>query len=551
MAVAALLTLTPAALSAQSPDDGQESKVTVHGSVQSDILFPENDYKIGTEEYHDKVLTNTYANAAVYSKYVDGGLRFEYLQHPLPGFEPEFRGWGVPNIYVKGKYKGAELTLGDFYEQFGSGFILRTYEERSLGVDNSIRGARVKVNTVPGLRLTALAGVQRVFWDWNTHSGVVGADAEVSIEQYAKSLRDRGVTWTAGGSYVYKHERDQQIIVPGTNYRLHLPLNVNSFDLRTNFHKGAWDVMGEYAWKSPDPSLDNNYTYRHGSAVMLSGSYSKTGLSVLLQAKRSENMAFRSRRAQSESAAFINNMPAFAYQHTYALAAMYPYATQAAPGEWAFQGSFGYNFKRKTALGGKYGTKLRANISYIRGIDREGEWKNGDFTQYGTDGAKTKFFGFGDTYYQDFNLQVDKRVTRDFNFNLMYMYQRYNQYVIEGHGGMVNAHIAVLDAKYKFSKRVTLRGEVQYLATKQDQGDWTYGLLELSVLPYLMFTVSDQWNNGSTDIHYYMASVTGTYKSNRLLVGYGRTRAGYNCAGGVCRYVPASRGFQLSYNYTF
>ena len=116
---------------------------------------------------------------------------------------------------------------------------------------------------------------------------------------------------------------------------------------------------------------------------------------------------------------------------------------------------------------------------------------------------------------------------------------------------MVNAHIAVLDAKYKFSKRVTLRGEVQYLATKQDQGDWTYGLLELSVLPYLMFTVSDQWNNGSTDIHYYMASVTGTYKSNRLLVGYGRTRAGYNCAGGVCRYVPASRGFQLSYNYTF
>lgn len=26
---------------------------------------------------------------------------------------------------------------------------------------------------------------------------------------------------------------------------------------------------------------------------------------------------------------------------------------------------------------------------------------------------------------------------------------------------------------------------------------------------------------------------------------------GYNCAGGVCRYVPASRGFQISYNYNF
>lgn len=552
---AGLLVAVPTTLSAQSPDDGTPDKVTVHGSVQSDILFPENDYKIGTEDYSSKILTNSYANASVYSKYVEGGLRFEYLQHPLPGFEPDFRGWGVPNIYVKGKYKGMELTLGDFYEQFGSGFILRSYEERSLGIDNSIRGARVKLNNIRGVRLTALAGVQRVFWDWNMHSKIAGGDAEVAIHDFARPLADKGIVWTFGASYVFKHERDEEIDVPGTNLRLNLPLNVNTFDLRTNFHRGAWDILAEYAWKSPDPSYDNNYTYRHGSAVMLSGSYSKKGISALVQAKRSENMSFRSRRSQALTAAFINNMPAFAYQHTYALAAMYPYATQAAPGEWAFQGAFGYNFKRKTALGGKYGTKIHANISYIRGIKREGDIPLVNNSQYGTDGAKTKFFGFGDTYYQDLNLQVDKKVTRDFNFNAMYMYQRYNQKVIEGHGGMVNAHIGVVDAKYKISKKVTLRCEYQYLATKQDKGDWMYGLAEVSVLPYLMFSVSDQWNHGNSDsdkrYHYYMATVTGNYKSNRLMIGYGRTRAGYNCSGGVCRYVPASRGFQISYNYTF
>ena len=174
---------------------------------------------------------------------------------------------------------------------------------------------------------------------------------------------------------MWKNERDESIEVngtDGTNYRLNLPLNVNTFDLRANFNRREWSALVEYAWKSPDPSRDNNYTYRHGDALMLSGSYSKKGLSVLLQAKRSENMAFRSRRSQQGIAAFINNMPAFAYQHTYALAAMYPYATQAAPGEWAFQGAFGYNFKRKTALGGKYGTKLRAAVSYIRGLDHDG-----------------------------------------------------------------------------------------------------------------------------------------------------------------------------------
>lgn len=141
----------------------QGNAVTVHGSVQSDILFPENDYKIGTEEYSSDVLTNTYIDAGLYSKYVDAGLRVEYMQHPLPGFERDFKGWGVPHMYAKGRFKGFELTAGDFYEQFGSGFILRTYEERSLGVDNAIRGGRLKINAIKGLRFTALGGVQRRF----------------------------------------------------------------------------------------------------------------------------------------------------------------------------------------------------------------------------------------------------------------------------------------------------------------------------------------------------------------------------------------------------
>ncbi len=548
--------LMPAALlialhaSAQSPNDGQPDRVSVHGSVQTDILFPEEDYKIGTEKYDDKVLSNGYANAGIYSKYVDGGARIEYMQHPLPGFENKFKGWGLANIFVKGKFRNMELTLGDFYEQFGNGFILRTYEERSLGIDNSLRGARLKLNNIKGLRLTALAGVQRVFWDWNMHSKIAGGDAEANLETYFSGLRNHNIIWTVGASYVFKHERDEDIKISGTNLRLNLPHGVSAFDARTHFNKGAWDLQAEYAWKGSDPSADNNYTYAKGNAVMLSGSYSKKGLSAFVQAKRSENMAFRSRRSQILTAAFINNMPAFAYQHTYALAAMYPYATQAAPGEWAFQGAFSYLFKRKTALGGKYGTKLKANISYIRGIKRDNPvLVNG--SEYGTDGGKTKFFGFGDVYYTDLNLQLEKKITSAFHLNAMYMYQRYNKQVIEGHGGMVDAHIGVVDAKYKFDKRFTLRGELQYLATKQDRKDWCYGLLELSVLPYLMFSVSDMWNCGGDDTHYYMGTVTGTYRSNRLMLGYGRTKAGYNCSGGVCRYVPASRGFQIAYSYNF
>jgi hypothetical protein len=542
--------LLSAAVNASALDLGND--VVLHGSVKSDILLPEEDARIGTGSYSEDVLTNTYADLKLLSRYVDAGLRFEYLEHPMPGFENDFKGWGVPNIYVKGKYKGLELTAGDFYEQFGSGFILRTYEERTLGIDNSIRGGRLKVNSLKGLRFTALGGVQRRYWDWSKDSRIYGADAEFDIETYSSALRDKNVNWSVGASYVLKNEDDENILIPGSNYRLNLPNNVSAFDVRSHFSKNNFGLMGEFAWKSQDPSFDNSYTYRNGNAVMLSASYSKTGFSGLVQAKRSENMAYRSQRSMTGTSAFLNNMPAFAYQHTYALPALYPYATQAADGEWAFQGMFTYNFKRKTALGGKYGTKLHLNISYVRGLDKEATpYIEGLSTAYGSNGDKASFFGFGEVNYQDINVQLDKRVTRDFSFVFMYMNQRYNKTVVEGHGGMINSNIFVYDGKYKLSKKLTLRTELQYLTTKQDDGDWCYGLAELSVAPYLMFTVSDMWNNGKTDTHYYMGCITGNYKANRLMLSYGRTRAGYNCSGGVCRYVPATRGFQVSYSYNF
>ena len=526
-------------------------KVVLHGSVQSDVLIPEEDKDINTGSYDDWGLTNTYVDLNLMSKNVEAGARLEFTEYPLPGFENDFKGWGVPHIYIKGISDfGFDVTVGDFYDQFGSGFIFRTYEERSLGIDNALRGARLNVTAWKGVQFKLLGGLQRRYWDWKHGAWVGGADLEVNLEQYSRGMQDKGITWMVGASGVLKQEGDEDILVPGTNYRLNLPHSVSAFDVRSRFQKGDYSVMAEYAWKSQDPSFDNGYIYRHGSALMLSASYSKRGASALVQVKRSEDMAYRSQRSMNGISAFVNNMPAFAYQHTYALPALYPYATQAADGECAFQGEFGYTFKRRTPLGGKYGTKLKLNVSHIRGLGKDPVATFHGETM-GTEGYQTKFFKMGGLYYQDINVQLEKKLTKAFKLNLMYMNQRYNQTVIEGEGGTIKSNIGVAEGKYQFNKKLTLRAEVQYLATKQDEGDWTYGLLELSVLPYFMFTVSDMWNNGETNLHYYMGSVTFNYKSHRLMAGYGRTRAGYNCSGGVCRFVPASRGVQVSYNYNF
>ena len=549
-----ILTFIIISLSLSTAIAQEEQKgVTLSGSIQSDVLLPQDDEKIGAKKTDD-FLTNTYIDLQLLSKHIDAGARLEYLEHPLPGFENDFKGWGLPNFWVKGKLGSNELTLGTFYEQFGSGFILRTYEERSLGIDNSLLGGRLVLKPTPGVVLKALSGRQRRYWDWN-RTLISGADAELSIDEWIPAMQTKGVHLTLGGSWVNKYENPsdkEKVYVDYTHY-IRYPKYVNSWDVRANLNSGPWSILAEYAQKTADPSFANGYIFKRGNVAMLSTSYSSKGLSVLLQAKRSENMSSKSKDVVGTSSA-INHLPAFTQDQTYALAALYPYATQLADGEWAYQAELGYNFKRKTALGGKYGMNVKVNYSYVRSlphdfIDGVKRTKLAGVTYVD---YKSPFFKWGnDTHYQDLNIQLSRRLTRDFKMNVMYMNQRYNKTIIEGEGGMIHSDIFIADGMYQFARNTRLRCELQYLTTKQDQGDWAFGLLELSLAPHWMFTASDMWNCGETNLHYYQGLVTYNTGSHRIQAGYGRTRAGYNCSGGVCRYVPAQKGFTVSYNYNF
>jgi hypothetical protein len=549
-----ILTFIIISLSLSTAIAQEEQKgVTLSGSIQSDVLLPQDDEKIGAKKTDD-FLTNTYIDLQLLSKHIDAGARLEYLEHPLPGFENDFKGWGLPNFWVKGKLGSNELTLGTFYEQFGSGFILRTYEERSLGIDNSLLGGRLVLKPTPGVVLKALSGRQRRYWDWN-RALISGADAELSIDEWIPAMQTKGVHLMLGGSWVNKYENPsdkEKVYVDYTHY-IRYPKYVNSWDVRANLNSGPWSILAEYAQKTADPSFANGYIFKRGNVAMLSTSYSSKGLSVLLQAKRSENMSSKSKDVVGTSSA-INHLPAFTQDQTYALAALYPYATQLADGEWAYQAELGYNFKRKTALGGKYGMNVKVNYSYVRSlphdfIDGVKRTKLAGVTYVD---YKSPFFKWGnDTHYQDLNIQLSRRLTRDFKMNVMYMNQRYNKTIIEGEGGMIHSDIFIADGMYQFARNTRLRCELQYLTTKQDQGDWAFGLLELSLAPHWMFTASDMWNCGETNLHYYQGLVTYNTGSHRIQAGYGRTRAGYNCSGGVCRYVPAQKGFTVSYNYNF
>ena len=77
--------------------------------------------------------------------YVQGdfevGLRLDaFLNSNIHLPQTPYTEEGIGLFFIKKKIDKLQLTGGNFYEQFGSGVALRAYEDRSLGIDNSLFG---------------------------------------------------------------------------------------------------------------------------------------------------------------------------------------------------------------------------------------------------------------------------------------------------------------------------------------------------------------------------------------------------------------------------
>lgn len=478
--------------------------------------------------------------------------RTELTEWPLPGYDadPSFKGHGISHVHVGATFDWGKVTVGDVYGQFGSGLVLRLYEDRALGVDNALRGGKIEVTPYRGIYITALGGKQRRNWNcyddgawgWNyKQDAVLGANLELGLQEWIPQLQEAGANLTIGGSYVSKYQKMDTIpyidIKEMQMYMYNLPQWVGAGSVRAQLQMKGWNAMVEYAYKANDPSILNNYSYKHGEALLMSLSYSQKGLAILAQAKRSENMSLRSDRQANLMAGTINHMPPFATQHTYMLASLYPYGTEKTANEWAFQGEIRYTWKRGTKMGGRYGTTLKLNASHIRGT------------------TDTWFGMTKEPYYTDINLELNKKITKEWYIGAMAMYQTYNKHVVEGHGDIVRSGIGVVEAKYALNKKVQMRAELQYLYTKQDEGQWVAALYEISLCRQLVLSGQWMYNIGyaheATNEHFYTVAATYTHGAHRVMAGYTKTREGFNCSGGVCRYVPKQQGITLTYNFTW
>jgi GNAT superfamily N-acetyltransferase len=548
LVLALLLIAGTSAATAQGLLGGQ-----VTGNIQLDGQISRRDSVIGSEDVPQKLLSNARADILYTNGDFSAGLRYEGYLGPMLGFRPDYQGQGIANYFVSYKTQNFAITAGHFYEQFGNGMALRAYEDRYLGIDNALRGINVMYRPFRGIILKGVIGQQRYFWE--SRGLVRGADAEVSLNDLITPWSEAKTRITLGGSFVSKYEDNSEVIlsdIPG--FKLNLPRNVATTAFRMDLAHGGFGLQAEYAFKGKDPNDLNNYTYHKGEVLWLSASYSQKGFSANIQAKRVDNMGFRSVRTEAyKEMLYINYTPAISKQHTYAFLSMYPYATQSM-GEMGLQADVMYKFKKETLLGGAYGTDLHINASLIKALDTT------QIGGIGTDGYTSTFFGTGDTYYGDLSVEIAKKLSSKVKIAATYGYVVFNP-IIEGHAGdLHHNHVLVGDLTWKMNKKNSLRFEAEWMGSdsKYDAavddkrcGDWIMGLVEYNFAGKWFVSVSDQYAYNDGVGNYYNLSVGYTQGATRLQVGYGKQREGIICIGGVCRNVPASNGLTFSLTTSF
>ncbi len=537
----------------------------IHGDFDLNLQSYQEDELIGATAADEVILNNAYLNLNYIKGNFATGLRYESYLNALADYDSEFKGNGIPYRYATYSIDGLEVTVGNYYEQLGSGLIFRSYEEKGLGIDNAMDGVRLKYSPTQGMYLRTFIGKSRTHFAYS--DGIFrGADGEININELLSS--ESKIKTILGGSFISRYQERSNLIFK-------IPQNVSAYAGRLNLMYGGWNYYGEYAYKINDPAnvlSASKMNYASGNAFTQNITFSKRGFGVSAEIHRIDNMTFKSDRDKDGKAYLINYIPTLSKPHAYSLLALYPCATQA-DGEFGMQFDVFYKMKKGTLLGGKYGTKLAFNYSRINGLNGGNSFLN-DNSEHNPMLISIKN---EELYFQDINLEINKKISKKIKANFVIANQTYNKDFLEGHVpgdyGVLNSTIFITDISYKIKKGNSLRMELQMLNSKQledysahvgayengleepAEGDWCMGLLEYTISPHWFFTVQDMYNYGNElsekQLHYLNLTAGFIKGANRFEIGYGKKREGIFCVGGVCKLVPSSNGFNLSISSSF
>ncbi len=446
-----------------------------------------------------------------FDMFLNSGLRNPYIVQ---------NNQGIGFWFARKKIDKLELTIGNFYDQFGNGITFRAYEGRGQNLDYAMFGMHARYQINDNWMVKGFAGRQKFLFE--TYRPVIkGLNLEGNIPL------GNGIFARPGVSVVNRtlDNNTMQLVVSDIE---NLPVaqrfipkyNAFAFSAYNSIDFGNLSWNFELAGKSREAVLDRNGSLNNkaGSVVLTGLGYAVSGFGLNVMYKRTENYEFRVSPLEILNDGLINFIPPTARMNTYRLTARYAPATQ-------LIGEQGLQADAVISLGEK--TNLQLNASDVRDLN-------------------------GNQLYREFYMEAKHKFSK--KFILMAGIQRltYNQEVFEFKPGapLVQTITPFAEATYKLNRKKSLRAEVSHMGTQQDLGSWWWGLIEYNIAPKYSISIMDMWNYGNKDaakrIHYY--TIFGAMNLNKLRFtgGYVRQVEGVICTGGVCRVEPAFNGMRFS-----
>ena len=481
-----------------------------------------------------------------------------------------------------------DITVGSFYDQFGSGILFRSYEQRMIGIDYAMQGIRLKYKLGDRWTLKGFAGNQKgniknrfgyskqVMSGLNLEGGFdLGKGAKFGDVQVGASAVNRTLD-----------RATMDVLVSNINgydlaERFYPKYNVYGFNGYFTYSIGdfSWNVEGNY--KTPEAVLgfDNKYELRPGKVIYSSLSWGKSGIKWLstenapkiteggveremtakerkaweksrqasiginLQARHVDQFSFRTSPTETLLNGLISYLPSLTRQNAYRLLARYN-----APGQALGEDGLQAELEIKPMKG----LQITANGSYVQSLA-----SNGKMNAAGVMEAEKLYHEM----YLEFLHTTAKHDKIKWGIQRVYYNQaRYEQ---EPEYEVVKTLTPFFEWLHRMEEGRSLRIEAQYLNTPKDQGSFANMMVEFYIKKNLSVAVGDMVNVqphrydvmkgviADRVLHYPTFFIGYIEKNTVFTLSYLKQQQGVNCSGGICRVEPAFSGVRFTISSNF
>jgi len=488
-------------------------------------------------------------------------LRYDAFNNsPLLDPQSAYTNHGVGFWQINKSVDKLDITMGSFYDQFGTGILFRAYEQRQIGIDYAIQGMRLKYNINDKWAVKGFAGNQKgniknrfgfanqVISGLNIEGNLdLGKDSKYGALQVGASAVNRTL------------DRETMDRLVGT---------INTYDLADRFYPKynvyggnayftytkdnfSWTVEGNLKSKEAIMEDDSKFHLKGGKVLYTSMSWGKGGwnlgkqkasVGLNIQARHVDHFSFRTAPTENLLNGLVSYLPSMTRQNTYRLLSRYNAPGQAM-GEDGIQGEIEFKPRK--------GTQIFFNGSYVQTLASNGKLNT-------TTGVKEAEKLFSENY-----IEVVQKIGKHDKLKLGVQRIVYNQtrYESEPEYVPVKTFTPFGEWLHTMNQGKSLRVEWQYLNTKNDQGSFANLMIEMFVNKNLSIAVADMVNVvphryermiiADKVLHYPTFFIGYTEKNTVFTLAFLKQQQGVNCSGGICREEPAFSGVRFTVSSNF